>query len=77
MSIILTKEELKKLLKCNDDTGNVPVMALSVADGLAGRDFASLARNDLMEYWEEVGKKHEFNPEDVRGIKRETGEVLL
>ncbi len=75
MSIILTKEELKKLLKLNDR--NAPVMALSVADGLAGRDFASLARNSLREYWQELGKKHEFNPEDVRGIKRETGEVLL
>ena len=77
MSIILTKEELEKILKLNDRANNTPVIALSVADGLAGRDFASLARNDLREYWLELGKKYNFNPENVRGIEKATGEVIL
>ena len=77
MSIILTKEELEKILQLNDRANNTPVMTLSVEQGLAGRDFASLARNDLREYWEELGKKHSFNPENVRGIEKATGEVLL
>ncbi len=77
MSIILTKEELEKILKLNDEANNAPVMTLSVADGLAGRDFASLARNDLREYWIEIGKKYNFDPENVRGIEKATGEVIL
>ena len=77
MSIILTKKELEKILKLNDRANNTPVIALSVGQGLAGQDFASMARNDLREYWLELGKNHNFNPENVRGIEKATGEVIL
>jgi len=77
MTIILEQDDLKELLRLNDEASNTPVIALSLADGLAGRDFASLAWNRVRDKWEEFGKKYDFDPTKVKGIKRDTGEVLV
>ena len=77
MNIILTKKELQKILELNDRANNTPVMVLSTAQGLAGKDFAKLAVEDLREYWIELGKKYDFNPEDTKGIDTKTGKLIL
>lgn len=75
MNIILEPSDLEELLDLNDKATNTPVIALSVKDGLEGRDFASTAWKRVREKWEELGRKYGFNPESVRGIDRQTGEV--
>ena len=45
--IFATAGETKELLELLDIARNTPVIAMSVADGLAGRDFARLAWDDL------------------------------
>ncbi len=75
MAIILKPKDLQALLKLNDEARSTPVIALSVADGLAGRDFSSMAWDRVRNKWEELGKKYNFNPERVTGIDRKTGEV--
>ena len=46
----LTTEELTELMELYKAAQNTPVIALSVADGLAGRDFASQAYKRFVNY---------------------------
>lgn len=73
----LELDELKKLLELTDRATNMPVIAMSVEDGIKGMDWATLAWNNVRDYWQELGKKYNFNPEHVRGIDRKTGEVMV
>lgn len=56
-------QEILRLSRLARDT---PVMALSTADALAGRDFASMARDRVMRKWEEIGKRLGFDWQSVR-----------
>ena len=56
-----------KLMDLSREARNTPVIALSVADGLAGRDFASLARQRVLAYWKVLGAKYGFDPS--RGVQ--------
>lgn len=75
MSIIVTKEELTELLRLYYSARTTPVISLSVADGLAGNDFASIANRTFQSYWAELGTKYGFNP-DKHGFNPKTGEVV-
>ena len=75
MAIILTKEELDELLRLYHTARTTPVIALSVADGLAGNDFASIANRTFQSYWAELGTKYGFDP-DRYGFNSKTGEVV-
>ena len=77
MSITLQPDDLQRLLHLTDEAKRTPVIALSMRDGLAGRDFASLAWDRVREYWKELGEKYGFNPEEVEGVHRMTGTIIL
>ena len=51
-------EELKELSKLAKAAANMPVMALSVRDGLEGRDFAATARERMMKRCHEIALAH-------------------
>ena len=77
MAIILEKDELDELMRLNDEARRTPVIAMSVQAGLEGRDFSSQAWDRVRDNWEKLGRKYGFNPEAVKGIDRQTGEVKL
>jgi len=76
MTIKLTQEELKELLNLHDQAYHTPVIAMSVRDGLEGRDFATQAWDRVRSKWEELGRKYKFHPSQVKGIDKQTGEVF-
>ena len=76
MAIIISKDELQELLNLTEKAQNTPVMAMSVEDGLEGRDFATQAWDKVRAKWEELGKKYGFVPARVRGIDKNTGEII-
>ena len=75
--IQLTEEELKHLIELTKKAENTPVIAMSLEAGMKGRDWATLAWNDVRDYWHELGRKYDFDPTKVKGIDSKTGEVLL
>ncbi len=64
----LSQADWDGLAKLSKEARDTPVMALSTADALAGRDFASLARQRVMDRWDELGKKYGFKPNGLRPI---------
>lgn len=77
MVIKIPKDELQELLTLTEEAQNTPVMAMSVQDGMEGRDFATQAWNKVRAKWDELGKKYGFAPAQVRGIDKNTGEILI
>ena len=75
--IVLTPEDLDELVKLTTEAKNTPVIALSLRDGLEGRDFATQAWNRVRDKWGELGKKYGFIPTRVRGIDTKTGQVIF
>jgi hypothetical protein len=65
-TVTLTKEEHDKLVELYERAQTTPVIALSVADGLAGRDFATLAWNRVQEYMDKLGAKYLYEPTKAR-----------
>ena len=58
----LTEEEYEQLQLLYRDAQNTPVIALSTADALAGRDLSSLAWTAVKDYMDHLGKKYNFDP---------------
>ena len=56
--VFATKEELEFLMRKAQTAATMPVMALSVADGLAGRDFSSLAHRSALEACHAIALQH-------------------
>lgn len=75
--VFATREEVARLKEQAGQAAETPAIALSVADGLAGRDFASLARERLMHWCHEAALAHGL-PEvpGWYGCDLETGEFL-
>ncbi len=71
----LTQEELGELMELYKTAQNTPVIALSVADGIAGRDFASQARQRFEYKWAEIAKRHGAHSTD--GFNSKTGEIVV
>lgn len=69
----LTTEELSELMRLYNRAGTTPVMCLSLADGLAGRDFASIAYQDFQDKWAEIAKK--YGVRSSAGFDSTTGEI--
>ena len=76
MEIRLEPSDLKELLELTRSARRTPVIAMSLKDGLEGRDFAAHAWDRVRAKWYELGKKYNFDPTCVRGIKADTGIVL-
>lgn len=53
-----------------------PVIALSTKAILEGRDWASMAWDDVRHKMDELGKKYGFDPKLMKGINFKTGEVI-
>lgn len=68
MTYTLTEDEWNRLIKLSTEARNMPVMALSVADGITGNDFASIARRRVDAFWRELGSKYGFDPSDVKPV---------
>jgi len=71
----LTKVELKELMDFHRASQDTPVIALSVADGLAGKDFASRAHERFTNKWIALCKKRNLNPDEC-GFNSKTGEII-
>ena len=61
----ISDEDWNAITELSREARNTPVMALSVADGLAGRDFASMARERVFSKWHEIGRKMGFDSSDI------------
>ena len=70
----ITDEENKKLQDLYKEAQNTPVIAMSVKDGMEGRDWATQAWNRVREYMDELGKKYGYDPA-THAIDGKTGEV--
>lgn len=75
--MILTKEELKELVNLTGGAENTPVIGFSMKQMIEGKDLASLGWDLVRAKWDELGKKYDFNPRDVKGINTKTGEVSI
>jgi len=73
---VLEKEDLQELVNLTNEAKTTPVLAMSVRQGLEGKDWASQAWERVRDKWDELGKKYGFTPTAVQGIDMETGEVL-
>jgi len=56
--VYATEDDVRELKVLADKAYDTPVMAMTVADGLAGRDFASLARERLFKACHQLALKH-------------------
>ena len=64
----ISEEDWAELLRLSGEAHRTPVMALSLADGLAGRDFASLARQRVLDHWNEIGRRLGFKGETTEPV---------
>ena len=70
----LTPEELEELIELYKNARNTPVIALSVADGISGNDFASRAYKRFEDRWAEIARLHGVRPS--AGFDSKTGEIV-
>lgn len=68
-------QDWEELFRLSREAVETPVIAMSVGDGLAGRDFASMARERVMGKWRELGKKYGFDWETVSPVDQDKGIV--
>ena len=73
----LNSEDLRELVELTEQAKRMPVIAMSLREGLEGRDMASLAWDRVRTKWNELGKKYNFVPTQVTGIDALTGEVIV
>ena len=71
----VTEEECSKLVSLFKRAQNTPVIAMSVQDGLEGKDFASLAWDDVRKYYDELAKKYDFDV-TKKCINQKTREII-
>ena len=64
----IDEADWKHLIELCVTARNTPVIALSVGDGLSGRDFATLARKRIFDFWIELGGKYGFDGNDVTPV---------
>jgi len=75
MSIKLSEEDRKKLAKLYETAQTTPMIAMSMQDGLEGRDWATLAWNEVRNFMDELGKKYGYDPK-TNMVNKDTGEVI-
>lgn len=75
--IKLSEEDRKELADLYHTAQTTPVIALTCQDMLEGRDWATLAWNDVRKKMDELGKKYGFDPRKMKGIDSKSGEVHL
>jgi len=71
----ITEQELGKLLELYRSAENAPVIAMSVQEGLEGKDWATQAWNKVRDYMDELGMKYGYEPGQC-AIHPQTGEII-
>lgn len=71
----LSEEDREELVKLYKEAQTTPVIALTTADMLSGRDWASQAWDRVRIKMDELGKKYGYNPRTVQ-VNNKTGEVF-
>lgn len=72
-----TKAEIKQVVRLYNTAQNTPCMALTSAQAVEGRDFATMAWDDVYEKIETLALKHGYPKRKKRyGLNCETGEFL-
>ena len=71
----ITAEENRELQDLYHTAQNTPVIAMSVKDGLEGRDWSTQAWNRVREYMDFLGKKYGYDPA-THAVNPKTGEVV-
>ena len=71
----ITEDENKKLQDLYKTAQNTPVIAMSVKDGLEGKDWANLAWDKVRQYMDELANKYGYDPA-THAINPKTGEVI-
>jgi hypothetical protein len=71
----LSEEDRQELVKLFEEAQTTPIIALSCADMLSGRDWASQAWDRLRAKMDELGKKYGYNARTAQ-INR-NGEVFV
>lgn len=75
--IKLSEKDRQELVKLYTEAERTPMIAMSVQAGIAGRDWATQAWNRVRAKMDELGQKYGFDPSEMRGINKKTGEVHL
>lgn len=75
--IKLSEEDRKELVNLYEEAKRTPMIAMSVKAGIEGRDWASQAWDRVKKKMDELGEKYGFNPREMKGINKKTGEVHL
>ena len=60
MGVFATSEETEEVQELAETARRMPVMTTSLAEGLAGRDFASTARKRMQDRLQEIAMAHEL-----------------
>ena len=71
----IDEDDWNELMRLSKIANETPVIALSVEQGLRGEDFASTARKNVFDKWEEIGKKYEFDGRDVLPVNQKERKV--
>ena len=69
----LSEEDRLEILKLYRDAETTPVITMAVDQP----SFAESAWKRVREKMQELGEKYGFDPEKMKGIDPETGEILL
>ena len=70
--LIIEEEELTKLRELNKNMNETPVMLL-----FGKHDLHEDAKQRVVDYWDELGNKYDFDPKNVKGIDTKTGEIKI
>ena len=54
-----------ELTRLSIEARNTPVIAMGMAEGVAGRDWASQAAERVFEKWRELGSKYGFDASEI------------
>ena len=80
MAIVIAKEDLDRLnkliLKTEKGTSLIAALAAGLSGLEEGNEMAQ-AKKELRRFWEELCKKYNFNPNEVKRIDSNTGEVFF
>ena len=72
-TITLSEEDRKALVALYEDAQTTPAILFDYSHP----DLATIAWMDVRRKFDELGKKYGFNPKQIKGINKVTGEILL
>ena len=64
----IPQEDWDEVMRLSKEAARTPVIAMSVKDGMEGRDFASMARERVYSKWREIGDMLGFDGSSVSPV---------